>query len=86
MTSGEAKAPGLCSAVAEKIDWNAVFRIELALRPATEPVLDRSAFLMSQVAGKRLTYAQPTGKDVDALHRETAGAGGNGAVLAPRLT
>ncbi len=29
---------------------------------------DRFAFLMSQVAGKRLTYAQLTGKQVDALH------------------
>ena len=36
---------------------------------------DRFAYLMSQVAGKRLTYAQLAGKDADALHHETAGAG-----------
>jgi transposase-like protein len=36
---------------------------------------DRFAFLMSQVAGKRLTYAQLTGKGVDALHHATAGTG-----------
>jgi len=34
---------------------------------------DRFAYLMSQVAGRRLTYAQLTGKGVDALHHETAG-------------
>jgi transposase-like protein len=36
---------------------------------------DRFAFLMSQVAGKRLTYAQLTGKGTDSLHHETAGTG-----------
>jgi transposase-like protein len=36
---------------------------------------DRFAFLMSQVAGKRLTYAQLTGKGVDALHHPTAETG-----------
>ena len=36
---------------------------------------DRFAFLMSQVAGKRLTYAQLTGKQVDALHHPAAGTG-----------
>ncbi len=36
---------------------------------------DRFAFLMAKVAGKRLTYAQLTGKEVDALHHETAGTG-----------
>lgn len=36
---------------------------------------DRFAFLMSQVAGKRLTYAQLTGKDADALHHSEAGTG-----------
>jgi hypothetical protein len=30
---------------------------------------------MSQVFGKRLTYAQLTGKEVDALHHETAATG-----------
>ena len=34
---------------------------------------DRFALAMSQVAGKRLTYAQLTGKEVDALHHPTAG-------------
>ncbi|HEY1499887.1 MAG TPA: IS1595 family transposase [Acidobacteriaceae bacterium] len=34
---------------------------------------DRFAFLMSQVAGKRLTYAKLTGKDDDALHSSEAG-------------
>ena len=36
---------------------------------------DRFAYLMSQVAGKRLTYAQLTGKQVDALHHSTAEQG-----------
>jgi len=36
---------------------------------------DRFAFLMSQVAGKRLTYAQLTGKGTDSLHHPAAGTG-----------
>ena len=36
---------------------------------------DRFAFLMSQVAGKRLTYAELTGKGADALHPPEAGTG-----------
>jgi transposase-like protein len=36
---------------------------------------DRFAFLMSQVAGKRLTYATLTGKDADAYHAPEAGTG-----------
>jgi transposase-like protein len=36
---------------------------------------DRFAFLMSKVAGKRLTYAQLTGKDADSLHDATTGTG-----------
>jgi len=36
---------------------------------------DRFAFLMSKVAGKRLTYATLTGKDADALHHPAAGTG-----------
>jgi transposase-like protein len=36
---------------------------------------DRFTFAMSQVAGKRLTYAQLTGKGVDSLHHATAGTG-----------
>ncbi len=36
---------------------------------------DRFALAMSQVAGKRLTYAQLTGKDADALHHPAAGTG-----------
>jgi transposase-like protein len=36
---------------------------------------DRFALLMSQVAGKRLTYAELTGKDADALHSPEAGTG-----------
>lgn len=36
---------------------------------------DRFAFLMSQVAGKRITYAQLTGKDADAYHSLEAGTG-----------
>jgi len=30
---------------------------------------------MSRVGGKRLTYAELTGKDADALHMSTAGTG-----------
>jgi transposase-like protein len=36
---------------------------------------DRFTYLMSQVAGKRLTYAQLTGKEVDALHGSAAETG-----------
>ncbi len=36
---------------------------------------DRFVLLMSQIAGRRLTYAQLTGKGTDALHHETAGTG-----------
>jgi len=36
---------------------------------------DRFTYLMSQVAGKRLTYAQLTGKDADSLHHPTARTG-----------
>lgn len=36
---------------------------------------DRFALLMTQVAGKRLTYAQLTGKDADAYHHPEAGTG-----------
>jgi transposase-like protein len=36
---------------------------------------DRFAFLMGQVAGKRLTYAELTGKQVDSPHHETAETG-----------
>jgi|SRR5271166_2581300 len=36
---------------------------------------DRFHLAMSQVAGRRLTYAQLTGKGTDALHHETAGTG-----------
>jgi transposase-like protein len=36
---------------------------------------DRFAYLMAQVAGKRLTYAQLTGKDADSLHRSAAEQG-----------
>ena len=36
---------------------------------------DRFAYLMSKVAGKRLTYAQLTGKGVDSLHHPAAGTG-----------
>lgn len=36
---------------------------------------DRFALAMSQVAGKRLTYAELTGKDTDSLHTSTTGAG-----------
>ncbi len=36
---------------------------------------DRFALAMSQVAGKRLTYAQLTGKGVDSLHHSSAGTG-----------
>jgi len=30
---------------------------------------------MSQIAGKRLTYSELTGKETDSLHHETTGAG-----------
>jgi len=36
---------------------------------------DRFVLAMSHVLGKRLTYAQLTGKEVDALHHEAAGTG-----------
>jgi hypothetical protein len=36
---------------------------------------DRFTFAMSQVAGKRLTYAQLTGKGTDSLHHPEAGTG-----------
>jgi transposase-like protein len=36
---------------------------------------DRFALVMSQVAGKRLTYSELTGKDTDALHHPEAGTG-----------
>jgi transposase-like protein len=36
---------------------------------------DRFAIAMSQLAGKRITYAQLTGKDADSLHPPTAGTG-----------
>jgi len=36
---------------------------------------DRFVIAMSQLAGKRITYAQLTGKDADALHSSEAGAG-----------
>jgi transposase-like protein len=36
---------------------------------------DRFAYLMSKVAGKRLTYAQLTGKGVDSLHHSAAAQG-----------
>jgi len=36
---------------------------------------NRFTFAMSQVAGKRLTYAQLTGKGVDSLHHPAAGTG-----------
>jgi transposase-like protein len=36
---------------------------------------DRFALAMSQVAGKRLTYAELTGKDTDSLHTSTTGTG-----------
>jgi len=35
----------------------------------------RFALAMSQIGGKRLTYAELTGKDADALHSPTAGTG-----------
>jgi transposase-like protein len=35
----------------------------------------RFALAMSQIAGKRLTYAELTGKDTDSLHTPTTGAG-----------
>jgi transposase-like protein len=36
---------------------------------------DRFALAMSQVAGRRLTYAELTGKDIDSLHTSPTGAG-----------
>ena len=36
---------------------------------------DRFAVLMAQVGGKRLTYAQLTGKDTYSLHHPAAGTG-----------
>ncbi len=36
---------------------------------------DRFALAMSQIAGKRLTYAELTGKDTDTLHTSPTGAG-----------
>jgi transposase-like protein len=36
---------------------------------------DRFVLLMSQIAGKRLTYAQLTGKGTDSLHHPAAGTG-----------
>lgn len=36
---------------------------------------DRFALAMSQIGGKRLTYADLTGKDADALHTQTTGTG-----------
>jgi ISXO2-like transposase domain len=36
---------------------------------------DRFTYLMAQVAGKRLTYAQLTGKQVDSLHHSSAEQG-----------
>jgi transposase-like protein len=36
---------------------------------------DRFVALMAKVAGKRLTYAQLTGKDADSLHHEATGTG-----------
>jgi hypothetical protein len=35
----------------------------------------RFALAMSQIGDKRLTYAELTGKDADALHSSTAGTG-----------
>jgi transposase-like protein len=35
----------------------------------------RFALAMSQIGGKRLTYAELTGKDADALHSSTTGTG-----------
>jgi hypothetical protein len=36
---------------------------------------ERFAFLMRQVAGRRLTYAEFTGKDADEYHSPEAGTG-----------
>jgi hypothetical protein len=36
---------------------------------------DRFMLAMSQIAGRRLTYAELTGKGTDALHGSAAGAG-----------
>jgi len=40
-----------------------------------ESNFQRFALAMSQIAGKRLTYAELTGKDADALHSPTTGTG-----------
>ena len=42
-------------------------------RPANDA--DRFALAMSQVAGRRLTYAELTGKDTDSLHTSPTGTG-----------
>jgi len=53
-----------------------VFRFEnRATRDNPLTDSDRFAFLMSKVAGKRLTYAQLTGKGTDSLHHPAAGTG-----------
>jgi hypothetical protein len=36
---------------------------------------DRFKLAMSQITGKRLTYAELTGKGTDSLHHETTGTG-----------
>jgi hypothetical protein len=36
---------------------------------------DRFVIAMSQLAGKRITYAQLTGKDADSYHSSEAGTG-----------
>jgi hypothetical protein len=36
---------------------------------------DRFALAMRQVAGRRLTYAELTGKDADSLHHVSTGTG-----------
>jgi hypothetical protein len=36
---------------------------------------ERFALAMSRIGGKRLTYADLTGKDADALHSSTTGTG-----------
>ena len=52
-------------------------------KPA-ERVADSERFVkaMSMASGKRLTYAQLTGKGVDSLHHSAAGTGARGTVLA----
>jgi len=42
---------------------------------------DRFALAMSQVAGKRLTYSELTGKDTDSLHTSETGTGEAQALL-----